>query len=40
MFIHIYLVLVSWKKGDNSRKIMEFDSVIWLETLIYPFNTS
>ncbi len=31
--IHIYSVLVSWKNGDISGKIMEFDFGIWLETL-------
>ncbi len=30
---HIYLVLVSWKNGNISGKIMEFDSGIRLETL-------
>ena len=32
--IHIYSVLVSWKNGNISGKIMEFDSGIWLETLL------
>ena len=33
ILIHIYSVLVSWKYGSISGKIMEFDSVIRLETL-------
>ncbi len=31
--IHIHLVLVSWKNENNSGKIMEFNSGIWLKTL-------